>query len=224
MCWHVGCSAWSSLLWRGDQAKDASCWCSGMRTRCCSGMLAGCGTSRPTGCGSPRWHGSYRAGAGLKYSPWRPRHSWPGTACWPRRNTTRASGASPAARRRSQALHALPFALRGRIRCGAPPDPRRTAKTRRDGRAVHRVGDPPRRRRRPGAAPLGSELAAVPSGPGSRDPRSRLPACGHRAAEAPLRPGVHRAQHTPDAPRRCDREPDRRVGRAAGPLPRHEPR
>ena len=30
----------------------------------------------------------------------------------------RASGASPAARRRSQALHALSFAWRGRIRCG----------------------------------------------------------------------------------------------------------
>jgi hypothetical protein len=33
-------------------------------------------------------------------------------------NTTRASGASPAARRRSQALHALSFAWRGRIRRG----------------------------------------------------------------------------------------------------------
>ncbi len=39
-----------------------------------------------------------------------------------------------------------------------------------------------------------------------------------------LRLGVHRAQHTPDAPRRCDREPDRRVDRAAGPQPRHAPR
>ncbi len=41
---------------------------------------------------------------------------------WHRRlaakNTTRASGASPAARRRSGASHALLFAWRGRIRCG----------------------------------------------------------------------------------------------------------
>src|SRR2546429_3263697 len=49
----------------------------------------------------------------------------------------------------------------------------------------------------------GIDLAAVPSGPGRRDPGSRLPARGHRAAQAPLRPGVHRARHPPDAPRRC---------------------
>ena len=70
----------------------------------------------------------------------------------------------------------------------------------------------------------GPDLAAVPSGPGRRDPRSRLPACRHRALKRLLRLGVHRAPHTPDAPRRCDREPDRRVDRAAGPQPRHEPR
>jgi hypothetical protein len=46
---------------------------------------------------------------------------------------------------------------------GAPPDPRRTDKTGRDGRAVHGLGDPPRRGHRPSAAPLRSGLAAVPS-------------------------------------------------------------
>jgi len=58
---------------------------------------AGCGTSRPTGCSSPRWHGSHRAGAGPKSSPSARRRSWPGPAGSPRRNTTRASGARPAA-------------------------------------------------------------------------------------------------------------------------------
>ncbi|SRR6266487_3295678 len=43
------------------------------------------------------------AGAGPKSSPSRQRRCWPGTANWPRESTTRASGASPAARRRSQA-------------------------------------------------------------------------------------------------------------------------
>jgi len=37
---------------------------------------------------------------------------------------------------------------------GTPPDPRRTDEARRDGRAVHRVGDPARRGHRSGAAPL----------------------------------------------------------------------
>jgi transposase len=50
-----------------------------------------------------------------------------------------------------------------------------------------------------------------------------LPARGHGAVEAPVRPGVHRARHSPDAPRR-HREPDRPVGRAASPQPRSQPR
>ena len=37
---------------------------------------------------------------------------------------------------------------------------------------------------RSGAAPLGPDLAAVPARPGRRDPRGRLPARGHRAADA----------------------------------------
>src|SRR5258708_3839325 len=47
---------------------------------------------------SPRWHGSCRAGAGLKSSPCARRRSWPGTAGWPRRSTTRAGGARLASR------------------------------------------------------------------------------------------------------------------------------
>ena len=38
-------------------------------------------------------------------------------ASWPRASTTRASGASPAARRQSRASPALSFAWLGRIRC-----------------------------------------------------------------------------------------------------------
>ena len=47
-----------------------------------------------------------------------------------------------------------------------------------------------------------------------------LPARGHRAAEETVCPGVHRARHPPDAPRRGHRQPDGRVDRAAGPQPR----
>jgi hypothetical protein len=44
-------------------------------------------------------------------------------------------------------------------------------------------------------APRGPDLAAVPAGPGGGDSRGRLPACGHRAAETPVRAGVRRARH-----------------------------
>ena len=42
-----------------------------------------------------------------------------------------------------------------------------------------------------------------------------LPARGRRAAEAHIRPGIHRARHPPDAPRRGHRQPGGRVHRAA---------
>ncbi len=99
---------------------------------------------------------------------------------------------------------------------GIPPDPRRADQTRRDGRAVHRLGDPACRGHRSGAAPLRSDVAAVPAHPGCRDPRGRLPARRHRAAHAPVRLGVHRARHPPDAPRRRHLQPHRRVDGAAG--------
>ena len=53
---------------------------------------------------------------------------------------------------------------------GIPPDPRRNDETRRDGRAVHGLGDPARRGHRSGTAPPGPDLAAVPARPGCRDP------------------------------------------------------
>jgi hypothetical protein len=103
---------------------------------------------------------------------------------------------------------------------GLPPDTWRADEARRDCRTVYGVGDPACCGHRSGAAPLGSHLAPVPPCPGRRDPRGRLPARGHRAADKAVRPGVHRARHPPDAPRRRHREPDRSVGRAASPQPR----
>ncbi len=47
---------------------------------------------------------------------------------------------------------------------------------------------------------------------------------GHRAAEAPVRPGVHRAWHPADASGRRHRQPRRRMDGAAGPQPRPHPR
>src|SRR5438132_11803476 len=46
---------------------------------------------------------SYPAGAGPPSSRLRQRRCWPGTAGWLRANTTRASGARPAARRQDRA-------------------------------------------------------------------------------------------------------------------------
>ena len=66
---------------------------------------------------------------------------------------------------------------------GTPPHPRRTDQARRDGRPVHCLGDPACCGHRSSAAPLGPDLAAVPARPGCRDPRGRLPARGHRAAQ-----------------------------------------
>jgi len=105
---------------------------------------------------------------------------------------------------------------------GAPPDPRPADETRRDSRAVHRLGDPAGRGHLSAPAPGGSDLAAVPARPGRRDRRGRLPARGHRAAEKTVR--IHRAWHPPDASGRNHRQPHRRVDRAAGPQPRPDPR
>jgi hypothetical protein len=64
----------------------------------------------------------------------------------------------------------------GESAVGTPPDPRRTDQARRDGRAVHRVGDPAGCGHRSGAAPVGPDVAPVPARPGRRDRRSR-PSC-----------------------------------------------
>ena len=58
----------------------------------------------------------------------------------------------------------------GESAVGAPPDPRRTDETRRDSRAVHRLGDPAGRRHRSGAAPRRSRpggSSCTPRRPGS---------------------------------------------------------
>ena len=95
----------------------------------------------------------------------------------------------------------------GESAVGTPPDPWRTDETRCNCRAVHHLGNPARCRRRSRPAPLRPDMAAVPARPGHRDPRRRLPARGHPAAEAHLRPGIHRARHPPDAPRRVTASP-----------------
>src|ERR1035437_9236791 len=73
------------------------------------------------------------------------------------------------------------------------------------------------------APPPGPQLGAVPARPGRWDPRRRFPARRHRDAEETARPGVHRARHPADAPRRRHRQPHRRVDRATGPLTRLQP-
>jgi transposase len=50
-----------------------------------------------------------------------------------------------------------------------------------------------------------------------------LPGGGNRAAQAAARAGVHRARHPQAALGRGDRAPDRSMGGAAGPQPRHGP-
>ncbi len=71
--------------------RTPSCWFCVTRTRCCADASAGRGTNPLTGPGSLRWHGSYRAAAGVRSFLSRPRRCWPGIASWPRRSTTRAS-------------------------------------------------------------------------------------------------------------------------------------
>jgi transposase len=75
-----------------------------------------------------------------------------------------------------------------------------------------------------GIDPAGrADLAGVPGRPGARDHRLRLPGGGNRPAQAAARAGVHRARRPQAAPGRGDRAPDRGMGGAAGPQPRHGP-
>jgi len=125
-----------------------------------------------------------------------------GTANWVRRSTIRATGASPADRRQPGASSALPFGCEGEPAVGIPPDPRRAheARPRLAPSTVYEIlraaGIDP------GAAPVRPNLAAVPTRPGRRDPRGRLPSCGHGATEKTVCTGLHRAWHPPDALRR----------------------
>ena len=127
------------LVFRSDRGgRMLSCSCSSTRTRCCGGMPAGYGTNRATRCSSPRrrW---------TDVLPVTPRRSWPGTASSPAASTTRATGASPAARRLARGIARLGCpAGKGESAVGAQPDPGRAGEARRDGRAVHRLRDPAR--------------------------------------------------------------------------------
>jgi putative transposase len=57
------------------------------------------------------------------------------------------------------------------------------------------VWEPALRGDRSVTAPSGPDLASVPARPGRRDPRGRLVARRHGAAETTACPGVHRARH-----------------------------
>ena len=78
----------------------------------------------------------------------------------------------------------------GESAAGTPPHPRRADETRDRHCAVYRVEDPACRGRSPGAATRRSDPAAISARPGGRDPRRRLPARGHRAAQEAVRPGI----------------------------------
>ena len=90
-------------------------------------------------------------------------------------------------------------------------------------RTIDHLRDPARRGHRPRATPGRTDLAAVPARASRRDPGRRFPARGYCRTDQAVRPGVHRARHPPDAPRRNHRPPDGRLDSAAGPQRRPGP-
>src|ERR1039457_5427265 len=126
-------------------------------------------------------------------------------------------------------LAAKKYGTSGRRRPGRPP---RTPGIK---RLVLRLAreNPLRGHRRIQGESLKLGIAVAPStvwkilhaaGPGPAPPPGPQlgagPARRHRDAEETARPGVHRARHPADAPRRRHRQPHRRVDRATGPQPR----
>ena len=148
---------------------------------------------------------------------------------WHRRLTARKYDPSgrrkprpPSDNPRDQATGVAPGA--GESAVGPSPDPGRAAQARYRRGAIYRLGDPARRRHRSGTPPRWPDLAAIPAHPGSRDPSGRFPARRHCDDEETACPGVHRARHPPDAPRRRHHQPDRHADRATGTQPRPHPR
>jgi hypothetical protein len=57
------------LVFRGDEARDLSCWRSGTRMQYCAVTQAGCGTGQPTGPGNWRFSAA-RPRTGFRWPPW----------------------------------------------------------------------------------------------------------------------------------------------------------
>lgn len=85
----------------------------------------------------------------------------------------------------------------GEQHLGIPPYPRRTTRPGRQGRRLHRLGDPERGRCRSGTSAHQQHMGDVPTLPSPRHHRRRL--FRNRDADrcTPLRPGRHRTRHPP---------------------------
>jgi len=194
------------LVFRWDLAKDAELLGAPARTRCFAATPTGWVTNPPTGCGSPVWHGLYLAGPGPGLFAVTPAT----LLAWHRKlagNKYDMSNRSKSGRLLTVGRTPCRSLGEGESAMGIPPDPRRTGEARRSGRAVHSVGDPECCGHRSSAAPCGPDLAAVPADPGCRYLRRRFPACGYRAAEKTVCPGINRAWYPPDATWRRYRQP-----------------
>ncbi|PSL57123.1 hypothetical protein B0I31_102100 [Saccharothrix carnea] len=132
-----------------------------------------------------------------------------------------AAGPTP-----NRPLHPAPGAApgTGEPHLGLPPHPRRTPRARHQGRRIHGVADPQRRRNRSDTPTRRHRLVRLSPLAGRRSTGLRLLRDPHVERHPPVRTRGHRTHQPPNPRPRRHRTPDRILGHPSRQEPRHGPR